>query len=53
MGWNDWGLESIIASISIIIIINILDNEEVGRMSTVVDNKKNRMKAKSATYLNF
>ena len=53
MGLNDWRLESIIASISIIIIINILDNEEVGRMSTVVDNKKNRMKAKSATYLNF
>ena len=34
-------------------LFEVLDNEEVGRMSTVVDNKKNRMKAKSATYLNF
>lgn len=53
MGWNDWGLESIIASISIIIIINILDNEEVILNSNTLDNNKNRMKAKSATSLNF
>ena len=28
MEWNDWGLESIIASISIIMIINLLENEK-------------------------